>query len=325
MAWRSRRPSRIPQLPEPTALALATVNSKELEFYAVTAGVDAALALAFILPEGSARSPVPGSSAFEGPAQLVPLTETSLALVGTLLTFVLNTGPNVILPGGASEPQAELNVSIVPRATQSPGPSFPNGAGETTTVVATFTSATASSQSSGPGLSMETGATTVAVSSPSATTSSAGQSLLIPGNKPEANSAGEGEPIVERAPQQPSRWSRFLPDVDEVFDQIREELQPGKRKLRGPDEPDAADESARESLIDEAIGSLWGEHQEPGIAALHSLFEAETLPAGSVSVGMPLVLAATLVVQASPLVETLRDRPRARSVFELKAIATSTP
>ena len=63
-----------------------------MEFYATTAGVDAAFALAFILPESSAsRSPVPGGSAFEGPAQLVPLTETSLALVGTLLTFVLNT------------------------------------------------------------------------------------------------------------------------------------------------------------------------------------------------------------------------------------------
>ena len=41
-------------LPEPTALALDTVDSSELEFYAVTAGVDAALALAFILPESSA-------------------------------------------------------------------------------------------------------------------------------------------------------------------------------------------------------------------------------------------------------------------------------
>ena len=90
-------------LPEPTALALDTFDSSSVEFYAVTAGVDAALALAFILPEGLAfRSPVPGDSAFESPAQLVPLTETSLALVGTLLTFVLNTGPDAPLPARPS-------------------------------------------------------------------------------------------------------------------------------------------------------------------------------------------------------------------------------
>ena len=145
---------------------------------------------------------------------------------------------------------------------------------------------------------------------PSATTSSAGQSLLTPGNKPEGNSAGEGEPIRAQAPRTPSTWSRFLPDVDEVFDQIREETQPSKRQ-RGPDdEPDAVDESAFDSLIDEAIDSLWGEQQQPGIDELHALCEAGMQPGGSGSVVMPLAFSTMLVIHARPLVETLRDRQR---------------
>ena len=95
----------------------------------MTAGVDAALALAFILPESSARSPVPGGSAFEGPATVVPLTETSLSLVGTLLTFVLNTGPNVSLLGLRA---SEGSLGRAERLDRAPGnpvsqPEFPHG------------------------------------------------------------------------------------------------------------------------------------------------------------------------------------------------------
>ena len=83
-----------PDLPEPTALALASVSGDEVSFYATTAGVEAAFTLAFILPGFTPSvSPVPGSSSAtaEAPAQLVALSETSLALVGTLLVTMLNT------------------------------------------------------------------------------------------------------------------------------------------------------------------------------------------------------------------------------------------
>ena len=45
-----------PALPQPSALALAAVNDDEVAFYATTDGLEAAFALAFILPGRSTRS-----------------------------------------------------------------------------------------------------------------------------------------------------------------------------------------------------------------------------------------------------------------------------
>jgi hypothetical protein len=77
-----------PGHPNPSALALASFNGANLEFYAATEGEASASLLGFQLEAGGG---LPGSSISEtgGAAQLVSLNETSLALVGTLLTLTL--------------------------------------------------------------------------------------------------------------------------------------------------------------------------------------------------------------------------------------------
>jgi len=102
-------------LPEPTALDLASLSGNEVSFYATTAGVEAAFTLNFILPGFSASvSPVPGSSSAiaEAPAQLLALSETSLALVGTLLVTMLNAPVVTVLntPTSATLPVATGNL-----------------------------------------------------------------------------------------------------------------------------------------------------------------------------------------------------------------------
>jgi hypothetical protein len=116
------------ELPEPTAVVPASVSGNEVSFYAATAGMEAAFTLAFILPGFTPTvGPAPGSSsaAAATPAQLVPLSETSLALVGTLLVTALNTttsAPLTVLttsttttvPGSnPAETQAEVNTSFL--------------------------------------------------------------------------------------------------------------------------------------------------------------------------------------------------------------------
>ena len=77
-------------LPNPSGLALASFNGANLEFYATTEGEESASLLGFQLEAGGA---LPGLSlsAAGGSAQLLSLNETSLALVGTLLTLTLET------------------------------------------------------------------------------------------------------------------------------------------------------------------------------------------------------------------------------------------
>ena len=77
-----------PGLPNPSALALASFNGANLEFYAATEGETSASLLGFQLEEGGAVSS-PSISETGGAAQLVSLNESSLALVGTLLTLTL--------------------------------------------------------------------------------------------------------------------------------------------------------------------------------------------------------------------------------------------
>jgi hypothetical protein len=103
-----------PALTEPSALALAAVSGNAVSFYATTAGLDVAFTLAFLLPGSAASgSPVPGGSVTEGPAQLLAPEGTSLALIGTLLTVVLETPVASSLPGPAEE-QGTVDVSILP-------------------------------------------------------------------------------------------------------------------------------------------------------------------------------------------------------------------
>ena len=110
-------------LPEPTALDLASVSGNEVSFYATTAGMEAAFTLNFVLPGFSpSTAPVPGSSSAtaQAPAMLVALSDTSLALVASLLVTmldaplitVLNTPTSATL-AATSENQAEVNTSFL--------------------------------------------------------------------------------------------------------------------------------------------------------------------------------------------------------------------
>jgi len=76
-----------PSLPSPTDLAFSALTGGQVQFYAATAGQEAASLVALSLGgETLAQSP-PGT--INNVAQLVPLNESSLALVGTLLTLTI--------------------------------------------------------------------------------------------------------------------------------------------------------------------------------------------------------------------------------------------
>jgi FG-GAP-like repeat len=80
-----------PGLPNPSALALSTFSNGEMEFYATNEGESSASLLGFQLEEGGGSASISVSSATGGGAQLLSLNETSLALIGSLLTLTLQT------------------------------------------------------------------------------------------------------------------------------------------------------------------------------------------------------------------------------------------
>ena len=80
-----------PGLPNPSALALSSFSNGEMEFYATNEGESSASLLGFQLEEGGGGSSVSLASATGGGAQLLSLNETSLALIGSLLTVTLET------------------------------------------------------------------------------------------------------------------------------------------------------------------------------------------------------------------------------------------
>ncbi|HKI18895.1 MAG TPA: VCBS repeat-containing protein, partial [Isosphaeraceae bacterium] len=79
-------------LPNPSGLALASFGGGNLEFYATTEGEESASLLGFQLEESGAGTPssLSSTSSPGGSAQLLTLNESSLALVGTLLTLTLD-------------------------------------------------------------------------------------------------------------------------------------------------------------------------------------------------------------------------------------------
>jgi len=85
----------MPGLPSPTALVFAGVAGSQVEFYGASEGREAAVLVALSL--GGEIGPLSSSTSSATPtvAQLVPLQESSLALVGSLLI--------VTLPSSASE------------------------------------------------------------------------------------------------------------------------------------------------------------------------------------------------------------------------------
>jgi hypothetical protein len=118
-------------------------------------------------------------------------------------------------------------------------------------------------------------------------------------------------PGVNPVPQGSAARIGVLPDLDEVFDQIREEHRALERRRDDPEMKDqTGSQSAGEPLclpsppaaaVDDAIPALGAEeaeHAPPIRLALR----------GTVAPGMPLVLAGIAVIRASPLVDALRDR-----------------
>ncbi len=94
-----------PGLPSPTALAFSALTGGQVQFYAATAGREAADLVALDL--GSDQSvaiglPTPSSSI----AELVPLQESSLPLVANILTLTISVSEDELglgLYGGGSE------------------------------------------------------------------------------------------------------------------------------------------------------------------------------------------------------------------------------
>jgi hypothetical protein len=302
------------ELPEPTALDLPSISGNELSFYAATAGMEAAFTLAFILPGFTpATAPVPGSSSATAvaPAQLVALTETSLSLVGTLLVTMLSTptpsaptitvltsAPSATL-GTVNETQAQVNTAFL-----SVGPS----------------------QGQGPFTQAQTGV------------SGEGEAAETEPEAPAGQGQGQGQGSVPAAPV----WVRSLLGTGEQFRQI---LQENHDAVFGADEPAAAGESPRNDveapagdgspapasrrtqppvpeqgrtddkvpaadLIIEAVDVViasFGAANRFWCAEQSHQTHAEKAP---VAAWAPAVLAATLVVHASPLAQRLRERRR---------------
>jgi hypothetical protein len=85
-------------------LAFASLSGGLVQFYAATEGLEAAALVALSLGGGEI-SPisVPASPAASGVAQLVPLQESSLALVGTLLTLTIESSSGGLTNAGETE------------------------------------------------------------------------------------------------------------------------------------------------------------------------------------------------------------------------------
>jgi hypothetical protein len=225
-----------------------------------------------------------------------------MPLVGTVLTVTLNNGSNAPVPiATEGEGPSELNVAILPGAAASAGQGIATAAEESPVTVA-FTTVTTSSQSRGVRLSTAAGAAAVTPSSTPTTAPSAGQSLLTPAKRPEESRQGDGEPIGEHGSQESSIWSRFLPDVGAVFDQMREEI---RARERSGHVPKATDETGPQSTgaphrlpsppaaaLDEAIPALWAEEPEHA-PPIRPVFHEPS------AVGTPLVLSGIAVIRAN--------------------------
>ena len=297
-------------LPEPTALDFPTVSGNEVSFYATTAGVEAAFTLSFILPgippPGGPTGPGPTP---EGSAQLVALSETSLALVGSLLVTVLPTPSATVAATTAN--QAEVNTSF-----DSVAPSQGQG------LFAQFTS-----KESGGDEAIETEPEApMGQGAPPWVRSVLGVDELFQQIRQENHDArfedegpaGTGKPVGDDLGDP---LSLLFPSVPTPR---ANELAPGSSLTGRSPHVDRANTQA----VDEAIGSLWAEQQTssqptclespepaspaplPVMSALDAADEPGPQFPEPVSVWEPLVLATTLVIHASPLAETLRDRRR---------------
>src|SRR5262249_18458972 len=106
-----------PDLPSPTALAFSAVLGGQVQFYAATEGREAAALVALSLGGEVASLAAPAGSATLVVAQLVPLQESSLALVGTLLIVSVPSSTSEASLGAEETEAAALTAQPVSFAT----------------------------------------------------------------------------------------------------------------------------------------------------------------------------------------------------------------
>ena len=113
-------------VPSPTALVFSALTGGEVQFFAATAGREEAIPLSFDLDVTPITAPVPPSPPVV--AQLVPLNESSLSLVGTLLIMSIQTPENE--SGLAPSDSVASTVAVLPTGpASSPGQSLPGQGG----------------------------------------------------------------------------------------------------------------------------------------------------------------------------------------------------
>ncbi len=100
-----------PNLPSPTDLAFASLTGGQVEFYAATAGHEAATLVALSLGGDTLAQTQSDTSVatVNNVAQLVPLNESSLALVASLLTLTISTSEG---ENNLESAQSEAAISI---------------------------------------------------------------------------------------------------------------------------------------------------------------------------------------------------------------------
>jgi hypothetical protein len=111
-----------PSLPSPTALAFASLTGGQVEFYAATAGCDAATLVALNLTGETLAQALSASAlaSVNNVAQLVPLSESSVALVTTFLTLTISTSTTE-LEGRSADTDATFAFAASPGASISLG------------------------------------------------------------------------------------------------------------------------------------------------------------------------------------------------------------
>jgi hypothetical protein len=293
---------------------VSAFKSVEVGSSAINEPFDTGSLLAYFLVGSSvAGSPVPGSSGAttEAAAQLVARSETSLALVGTLLITALNAPLVSVLsnaPGATLAPntenQAELNTSFLSAVpSQGQGRFRPLHTGE-----------------SGGARAVETETETL---------------------------MGQGQGQGAGAPP----WIRSVLGLDEAIQQLRQEnhdaflgdeesaetgksadgdlgdpfsllfssapIPAAKELAPGPSLGGSAPQGARgdTQVVDRAMSSLWAltPTDTPSIAAMNGFDAPDEVGLQSpepVPICVPLVLSTTIVIRTSSLAERLRDGGR---------------
>jgi hypothetical protein len=317
------------ELPEPTALVLASFSGDEVSFYATTAGEEAAFTLSFILPGFSPSvGAVPGSSGAtaEAPGALVPPSETSLAIVGTLLVTMLNFPLDTVLNtptsanvAAANENQAEVNTSFLSAA-----PSQGQGL---FTQSKTDESGDGEALATAPGTPVGQGA-----SAPPWVQSLLGLDELFQQIRQEDHDAifEDEEPADTGKSGGDDRGDSSNLEFPSVPTPRANEPAPGPSLNEPSPHIDRADTQA----IDEAIGSLWAVQPtdapptcpvspvptSPAPPSEIGAFDTPDKPwmqcPEPVPVWVPLVLSTTVVIHASPLAERLRERRRGEESFD---------